>query len=139
MLSLFEFFPRSKNLRAAVENDPDGREGMALAQYVTAMAYSNVGLGIAHSMAHTLGAVYDTPHGVACAMMLPIVMEFNQDYTGDVFVSVNGENYWIRRGVTVDVPDYIAEVLESSQREDENAVMRMEMAERSYLEKSKAM
>ena len=52
------------NLRKAVENDPDGREGMALAQYVTAMAYSNVGLGIAHSMAHTLGAVYDTPHGV---------------------------------------------------------------------------
>ncbi|MBR0152245.1 MAG: iron-containing alcohol dehydrogenase, partial [Lachnospiraceae bacterium] len=51
-------------------------KGMALAQYVTAMAYSNVGLGIAHSMAHTLGAVYDTPHGVACAMMLPIVMDF---------------------------------------------------------------
>ncbi len=72
----------AKNLHAAVENDPDGREGMALAQYVTAMAYSNVGLGIAHSMAHTLGAVYDTPHGVACAMMLPIVMEFNQEYTG---------------------------------------------------------
>ena len=68
----------AKNLRLAVANDPNGREGMALAQYVTAMAYSNVGLGIAHSMAHTLGAVYDTPHGVACAMMLPIVMEFNQ-------------------------------------------------------------
>ncbi|WP_305153559.1 lactaldehyde reductase [uncultured Dubosiella sp.] len=75
----------AKNLRKAYENDPDGREGMALAQYVTAMAYSNVGLGIAHSMAHTLGAVYDTPHGVACAMMLPIVMEFNQNYTGDKF------------------------------------------------------
>lgn len=74
-----------KNLRKAVENDPDGREGMALAQYVTAMAYSNVGLGIAHSMAHTLGAVYDTPHGVACAMMLPIVMEFNAETTGDKF------------------------------------------------------
>lgn len=72
----------AKNLRGAVANDPDGREGMALAQYVTAMAYSNVGLGIAHSMAHTLGAVYDTPHGVACAMMLPIVMEFNKEYTG---------------------------------------------------------
>ena len=78
----------AKNLRAAVENDPDGREGMALAQYVTAMAYSNVGLGIAHSMAHTLGAVYDTPHGVACAMMLPIVMEFNQDYTGEKFKAI---------------------------------------------------
>ena len=78
----------AKNLRKAVENDPDGREGMALAQYVTAMAYSNVGLGIAHSMAHTLGAVYDTPHGVACAMMLPIVMEFNQDYTGEKFKAI---------------------------------------------------
>ena len=75
----------AKNLRKAVDNDPDGREGMALAQYVTAMAYSNVGLGIAHSMAHTLGAVYDTPHGVACAMMLPIVMEFNAEATGEKF------------------------------------------------------
>ena len=78
----------AKNLRRAVENDPEGREGMALAQYVTAMAYSNVGLGIAHSMAHTLGAVYDTPHGVACAMMLPIVMEFNQEYTGEKFKAI---------------------------------------------------
>ena len=77
-----------KNLRKAVENDPEGREGMALAQYVTAMAYSNVGLGIAHSMAHTLGALYDTPHGVACAMMLPIVMEFNQEYTGEKFKNI---------------------------------------------------
>ena len=78
----------AKNLRAAVQNDPDGREGMALAQYVTAMAYSNVGLGIAHSMAHTLGAVYDTPHGVACAMMLPIVMEFNKDFTGEKYKAI---------------------------------------------------
>jgi len=78
----------AKNLRKAVENDPDGREGMALAQYVTAMAYSNVGLGIAHSMAHTLGAVYDTPHGVACAMMLPIVMEFNKEYTGEKYKEI---------------------------------------------------
>ena len=78
----------AKNLRKAVENDPDGREGMALAQYVTAMAYSNVGLGIAHSMAHTLGAVYDTPHGVACAMMLPIVMEFNKDFTGEKYKAI---------------------------------------------------
>lgn len=73
------------NLRKAVENDPEGREGMALGQFVTGMAFSNVGLGIAHSMAHTLGAVYDTPHGVACAMMLPIVMEYNQEATGDKF------------------------------------------------------
>ncbi|MCR5073547.1 MAG: lactaldehyde reductase [Clostridiales bacterium] len=78
----------AKNLRKAVANDPDGREGMALAQYVTAMAYSNVGLGIAHSMAHTLGAVYDTPHGVACAMMLPIVMDFNQEATGEKYKAI---------------------------------------------------
>ena len=74
-----------KNLRKAVAGDPEGREGMALAQYVTAMAYSNVGLGIAHSMAHTLGALYDTPHGVACAMMLPIVMEYNAETTGEKY------------------------------------------------------
>lgn len=73
----------SKSLRDAVENKPEGREGMALGQYVTGMAFSNVGLGIAHSMAHTLGAVYDTPHGVACAMMLPIVMEYNAEYSGE--------------------------------------------------------
>ena len=78
----------AKNLRKAVANDPDGREGMALAQYVTAMAYSNVGLGIAHSMAHTLGAVYDTPHGVACAMMLPLVMDFNKECTGEKFKAI---------------------------------------------------
>ena len=78
----------AKYLRSAVNNDPDGREGMALAQYVTAMAYSNVGLGIAHSMAHTLGAVYDTPHGVACAMMLPIVMDFNKEATGEKYKAI---------------------------------------------------
>jgi len=75
----------SKNLRAAVANDPDGREGMALAQYIAGMGFSNVGLGIDHSMAHTLSAYYDTPHGVACAMFLPIVMEFNKDYTGEKY------------------------------------------------------
>ena len=78
----------SANLRKAVANDPEGREGMALGQFVTGMAFSNVGLGIAHSMAHTLGAVYDTPHGVACAMMLPIVMEFNQEATGEKFKNI---------------------------------------------------
>ncbi|MCD7920490.1 MAG: lactaldehyde reductase [Clostridiales bacterium] len=78
----------SKNLRAAVKNEQEGREGMALGQFVTGMAFSNVGLGIAHSMAHTLGAVYDTPHGVACAMMLPIVMEFNQEATGEKFKDI---------------------------------------------------
>ena len=78
----------SRNLRAAVAGDPAGQEAMALGQYVTGMAFSNVGLGIAHSMAHTLGAVYDTPHGVACAMMLPIVMEFNQEATGEKFKAI---------------------------------------------------
>ncbi len=71
------------NLRDAVENKPEGRKGMALAQYIAGMGFSNVGLGIAHSIAHTLGAHYDTPHGVACAMMLPIVMEYNQECTGE--------------------------------------------------------
>ena len=52
---------------------------------IAGMGFSNVGLGIAHSMAHTLGAVYDTPHGVACAMMLPIVMEYNQECTGEKY------------------------------------------------------
>lgn len=78
----------AKNLRGAVNNEPEGREGMALGQYITGMAFSNVGLGIAHSMAHTLGAVYDTPHGVACAMMLPIVMEYNQESTGEKFKNI---------------------------------------------------
>ncbi len=73
----------AQNLRGAVENTPEGREGMAMAQYIAGMGFSNVGLGIAHSIAHTLGAHYDTPHGVACAMMLPIVMEYNQEYTGE--------------------------------------------------------
>ena len=78
----------SKSLRGAVNNEPEGREGMALGQFVTGMAFSNVGLGIAHSVAHTLGAVYDTPHGVACAMMLPIVMEYNADCTGEKYKAI---------------------------------------------------
>ena len=78
----------AKNLRSAVANEQEGREGMALGQFVTGMAFSNVGLGIAHSIAHTLGATYDTPHGVACAMMLPIVMEFNAEYTGEKLKAV---------------------------------------------------
>jgi lactaldehyde reductase len=72
----------SESLRDAVANKPEGREKMALAQYIAGMGFSNVGLGIDHSMAHTLSAHYDTPHGVACAMFLPISMEFNRDYTG---------------------------------------------------------
>ena len=61
---------------------------MALGQYIAGMGFSNVGLGIAHSMAHTLGAVYDTPHGVACAMMLPIVMEYNAECTGEKYKEI---------------------------------------------------
>ena len=78
----------AKNLRGAVKNEDAGQDGMALGQFVTGMAFSNVGLGIAHSMAHTLGAVYDTPHGVACAMMLPIVMEYNAETTGEKYKAV---------------------------------------------------
>lgn len=73
----------SKNLRGAVKNTKEGREGMALGQYIAGMGFSNVGLGIDHAMAHTLSAHYDTPHGVACAMFLPISMEFNREYTGE--------------------------------------------------------
>ena len=75
----------SRSLRGAVEGTREGREGMALGQYIAGMGFSNVGLGIAHSMAHTLGAVYYTPHGVACAMMLPIVMEYNAECTGEKY------------------------------------------------------
>ena len=75
----------SRSLRGAVANEKAGRDGMALGQYIAGMGFSNVGLGIAHSMAHTLGAVYDTPHGVACAMMLPIVMAYNAECTGEKY------------------------------------------------------
>ena len=78
----------SKSLRGAVANEKEGRDGMALGQYIAGMGFSNVGLGIAHSMAHTLGAVYDTPHGVACAMMLPIVMEYNAECTGEKYKEI---------------------------------------------------
>ncbi len=78
----------SKSLRGAVANEEEGRQGMALGQFVTGMAFSNVGLGIAHSIAHTLGAVYDTPHGVACAMMLPIVMAYNADVSGEKYKAI---------------------------------------------------
>jgi len=75
----------SKHLRGAVENTPEGREGMALGQYVAGMGFSNVGLGIVHSMAHPLGALYDTPHGVANAIILPVGMEYNADATGEKY------------------------------------------------------
>jgi len=75
----------AKSLRGAVENTPEGREGMALGQYIAGMGFSNVGLGIVHSMAHSLGAVYDTPHGVANAILLPAVMEYNASETGEKY------------------------------------------------------
>lgn len=75
----------ARSLRSAVANEPAGREGMALGQYVAGMGFSNVGLGIVHSMAHPLGALYDTPHGVANAIILPTVMEYNAPATGDKY------------------------------------------------------
>ena len=75
----------SRSLRSAVKNEPQGREGMALGQYIAGMGFSNVGLGIVHSMAHALGALYDTPHGVANAILLPTVMRYNADATGDKY------------------------------------------------------
>ena len=75
----------SKHLRGAVANTPEGREGMALGQYVAGMGFSNVGLGIVHSMAHPLGALYNTPHGVANAIILPTVMEYNAPATGEKY------------------------------------------------------
>lgn len=75
----------SGSLRGAVNNDPEGREGMALGQYVAGMGFSNVGLGIVHSMAHPLGALYDTPHGIANAIILPTVMEYNAPETGEKY------------------------------------------------------
>ena len=75
----------SRSLRGAVANTAEGREGMALGQYVAGMGFSNVGLGIVHSMAHPLGALYDTPHGVANAIILPTVMEYNAPATGEKY------------------------------------------------------
>lgn len=75
----------ARSLRGAVDNAPEGREGMALGQYVAGMGFSNVGLGIVHSMAHPLGALYDTPHGVANAIILPTVMEYNAEATGEKY------------------------------------------------------
>lgn len=75
----------ARSLRGAVENTPEGREDMALGQYVAGMGFSNVGLGIVHSMAHPLGALYDTPHGIANAIILPVVMAYNAEATGEKY------------------------------------------------------
>ena len=76
-----------RSLRAACDNDPKGREDMALGQYVAGMGFSNVGLGVVHGMAHPLGAFYDTPHGIANAVLLPYVMEYNAEYTCLLYTS----------------------------------------------------
>ena len=78
----------AKNLRSAVENDPEGRNGMALGQYIAGMGFSNVGLGIVHSMAHGLSALYDTPHGVACAILLPLGLEYNAPVSGQRYRAI---------------------------------------------------
>ncbi len=78
----------ARSLRAAVQGTAEGREGMALGQYVAGMGFSNVGLGVDHSMAHTLSAYYDTPHGKACAILLPTVMAYNADYTGTKYKDI---------------------------------------------------
>ena len=78
----------AKSLRGAVANTPEGREGMALGQYVAGMGFSNVGLGVDHSMAHTLSAYYDTPHGKACAILLPTVMAYNAECTGEKYKDI---------------------------------------------------
>ena len=78
----------AKYLRAAVENDACGREGMALGQYIAGMGFSNVGLGIVHSMAHGLSALYDTPHGVACAILLPLGLEYNMPVAGERYRAI---------------------------------------------------
>jgi lactaldehyde reductase len=78
----------AKSLRGAVANTAEGREGMALGQYVAGMGFSNVGLGVDHSMAHTLSAYYDTPHGKACAILLPTVMAYNAECTGEKYKDI---------------------------------------------------
>ncbi|MBP5658179.1 MAG: lactaldehyde reductase, partial [Clostridia bacterium] len=78
----------AKNLRGAVQNTPEGREGMALGQYIAGMGFSNVGLGIVHSMAHGLSALYDTPHGVACAILLPVGLDYNKPVCGERYRAI---------------------------------------------------
>lgn len=94
----------SENLRAAVRNEDSGREGMALGQYVAGMGFSNVGLGLVHSMAHPLGALYDTPHGVANAIILPVVMEYNASASGEKYRDI-AVAMGIEEAKTMSLPD----------------------------------
>lgn len=94
----------SENLRAAVRNEDYGREGMALGQYVAGMGFSNVGLGLVHSMAHPLGALYDTPHGVANAIILPVVMEYNASASGEKYRDI-AVAMGVEEAKTMSLPD----------------------------------
>jgi len=92
----------AKNLRAAVNNDPKAREAMALAQYIAGMGFSNVGLGVDHSMAHTLSAYYNMPHGKACATLLPTVMEYNASATGEKYRDI-ADAFGVENAYTMDL------------------------------------
>ena len=94
----------AKSLRGAVDNNDEGREGMALGQYIAGMGFSNVGLGIVHSMAHPLGALYDTPHGVANAIILPTVMEYNAPATGEKYRDI-AKSMGVENAYTMSIED----------------------------------
>ena len=102
----------AKSLRGAVDNTPEGRDGMALGQYIAGMGFSNVGLGIVHSMAHTLGAMYDTPHGVANAILLPTVMEYNAPATGEKYRDI-ARAMGVAGTETMSVEEYRAAAVEA--------------------------
>ena len=102
----------ARSLRGAVENTDEGREGMALGQYIAGMGFSNVGLGIVHSMAHTLGAMYDTPHGVANAILLPTVMEYNAPATGEKYRDI-AKAMGVKGTETMTVEEYRAAAVEA--------------------------
>ena len=102
----------ARSLRGAVENTPEGREDMALGQYVAGMGFSNVGLGIVHSMAHPLGALYDTPHGIANAIILPVVMKYNAEATGEKYRDI-AKAMGVQGTETMTVEEYRAAAIEA--------------------------
>ena len=105
----------SANLRAAVNNDPEGRQGMALGQYVAGMGFSNVGLGIVHSMAHGLSALYDTPHGVACAIILPTGLQYNAEFSGNKYQAL-AKAMGVEGADAMDQAQYRAAAIEAVRR-----------------------
>ena len=102
----------ARSLRGAVDNTAEGREGMALGQYVAGMGFSNVGLGIVHSMAHPLGALYDTPHGIANAIILPTVMAYNAEATGEKYRDI-AKAMGVEATDTMSVEEYRAAAVEA--------------------------